>query len=509
MTNAIPSTTTILDQCHTFLKAEEYESCSVLAEMALTFHNRQQHHQAVEWQLEEVLGDCARGEGRYECAVSWYRRALEDGAIVADDGGRKVTMKVDLVRSKGEKFPKKEEESQSQFQSQVPSHRYPTRHRRRQNLSSAHPLVDDENKNSIQCPSLTGRTVDVKSNGSRYYAMASQQRQEEDVEEREEIERSHVVEEKKDDGDDFHGEQEKESNEIRLRLKMSQCYSKLKKYPSALTCLTAIHPANRTYAVHVKCGKLYEISGQRNSACQSYLEALKLMPFCTSCVSAALRLGVGKVLVKEAINAGTTCHDGNHSSYVVMLDLMEALHASRRFDYESSLKYYQSLSVKFPNHRYILAKIAGMQYEQNDRRAATASFDTVRRLDKHCVDQMDKYASILYVKQERQKLNRLANDLLHVNADRPETWIAASFLAKINDDFQKSLDYANKALRVDRSNSFAHKVQGQLYLDLNKPQHAVMSFFRALEIERDMGGFEGLIDAYLKANKFKDAIISK
>ena len=142
-------------------------------------------------------------------------------------------------------------------------------------------------------------------------------------------------------------------------------------------------------------------------------------------------------------------------------------------------------------------------------RYVLASFDTVRRLDKHCIDQMDKYANILYVKQERQKLNRLANDLLNVNADRPETWIAASFLAKINDDFQKSLDYANKAIQADRTNSFAHKVQGQLYLDLNKPQHAVMSFFRALEIERDMGGFEGLIDAYLKANKFKDAIISE
>jgi len=482
--------------------------------MALTFHNRRQ---AVEWQLEEVLGDCARGEGRYECAVSWYRRALEDGAIIADDGGRKVTRKVDLVRSRGEKIPKKEEEVEvdvievgvKESQLQVPSHRYPTRHRRRQNLSSVHPLVDDENQNSIQCPSLTSRTGGVKSNGSRYYAMASQQRQEEDVEEREENERSHVLEEKKDDGDDFHGEQEKESNEIRLRLKMSQCYSKLKKYPSALTCLTAIHPTNRTYAVHVKCGKLYELSGQRNSACQSYLEALKLMPFCTSCVSAALRLGVGKILVKEAINTGTACHDGHDGSNVVMLDLMEALHASRRFDYESSLKYYKSLSAKFPNHRYILAKTAVMQYEQNDRRAATASFDTVRRLDKHCIDQMDKYANILYVKQERQKLNRLANDLLNVNADRPETWIAASFLAKINDDFQKSLDYANKAIQADRTNSFAHKVQGQLYLDLNEPQHAVMSFFRALEIERDMGGFEGLIDAYLKANKFKDAIISE
>lgn len=127
----------------------------------------------------------------------------------------------------------------------------------------------------------------------------------------------------------------------------------------------------------------------------------------------------------------------------------------------------------------------------------------------HAVDYMDRYAFILHKRMDKNKLNSLSNDLLKTSDQRPETWVCLAFLSDLYGSKEKSLMYIDKALSIDSRHSFAHRIKGIFHISENRPEYAVMSFFRANEISKDLESYEGLVEAYLAAEKYKEAVVSK
>ena len=306
-----------------------------------------------------------------------------------------------------------------------------------------------------------------------------------------------------------------------------------KDHSTVIRELETIPTKYRDVKMHLFLGYLYKASSLKRLAIKSYKEALLIVPDATEVIESLIGMGVDPADLNSTIEEGfkskygtsESAAEGAVTSPAWMQLFLTATASKRDFDIETSIATWKKLMDSFPQNSLLLRRTASalllsaplslvaltsetnsiaagastmtrsqfgsLPVSSKEISAAQQLLSLVRRDDTLTLDGIDLLARILYQKEDAVELNKLAMDALEACESRPEGWLAAALFCALKGNFEKAAAFVEKAIQSDPKRSESFKVKGQLYLQQNNFEQALISFSQANSLEQDMSSFYG------------------
>jgi tetratricopeptide (TPR) repeat protein len=197
---------------------------------------------------------------------------------------------------------------------------------------------------------------------------------------------------------------------------------------------------------------------------------------------------------------------------IPITDIVTAYFYSNRSTFShqmNSLNQWKKLHAEYPQNIYLLLQIALLQSKHptcDVSHAALVTFQKIRSLDPTFVEGMDYYAAILAKQLNLSELGKLSNDLLVVNDKKPEGWNATALYHEICGDAEKAIASVDKAILCNKQHSFSYQLKGSILLRQGQYDDAGQFFLRANAMQKDISSYEGMVESYLHAKRYKEAI---
>jgi len=300
-------------------------------------------------------------------------------------------------------------------------------------------------------------------------------------------------------------------NENEVKFKIGLCLIALHDIRTAITEMEAIPSKARTLRINLTMGKLYRMTSYKSAACISFKDCLRQCPYALEAIAALADMGVPlkeiqSLLPQAQSKSGRAPSDLEPVRWVQRY--AEAQCAAASQDYKGVLEHFGCLSQRFPNNLHVMIETAKAEAAIGRIDEALLNFEKVRALDQYNITGMDEYAMLLHTRTDLSELNRLLNDLLTTDPNRPEVWVVSAIYWDKRDDKSRALTDAERSLRVDDRHIPGYIVKGNLLLSLNRAEAAVMAFRKAQQLRPDLRSYQGLVRGNLAISKPKEALLA-
>jgi anaphase-promoting complex subunit 7 len=347
------------------------------------------------------------------------------------------------------------------------------------------------------------------------------------------------------------------SFQAQLKHKESNCLllsGNIVEASNLLESFVPIRSPFRTFAISMDLGRMYMTTGRVNDARRCFIDVLNKNIYALEAVECLAQLGSEKSAVSKIVQqkvtliqqqtvfttdktgdskenshcavdaSGTTTRRSQRSSLLLPInDIVNATFYSCRGSSHAlhAWNYWSKLLDQHPNHTYLLLQMALLQSRfpyllgtaggintnsTTSDGSSSSIFAKIRIIDPSFMEGMDTYANILAKQSNKSELGRLCSDLLQIDDKRHEAWAGLALYHHTCGDVEKSLAFLEKGVVSNPRSAFCHQLIGSILLSEGRVDHAIISYFRANEICKDVTSYEGLVEAYLSCSKYKEAV---
>ncbi|KYQ58793.1 Cell division cycle protein 23 like protein [Trachymyrmex zeteki] len=171
--------------------------------------------------------------------------------------------------------------------------------------------------------------------------------------------------------------------------------------------------------------------------------------------------------------------------------------------------YCQLQSMGFQKNGYVLAQTAiAVHYRRGElansifriNNYVDNAIETFKRIideDPYCLDNMDTYSNLLYVKEMKVELADLAHRATEIDKYRLETCCIVGNYYSLRADHQKAVMYFHRALKMNPQYLSAWTLLGHEFMEMKNTNGAIHSYRQAIEVNRrDYRAWYGLGQTY-------------
>ncbi|XP_043522486.1 cell division cycle protein 23 homolog isoform X1 [Frieseomelitta varia] len=159
--------------------------------------------------------------------------------------------------------------------------------------------------------------------------------------------------------------------------------------------------------------------------------------------------------------------------------------------------YCKLQSMGFEKNGYVLAQTAMTVNYRRDVDNAIETFKKIIKADPYCLDNMDTYSNILYVKEMKVELAYLAHRATEIDKYRLETCCIVGNYYSLRGDHQKASMYFHRALKLNPQYLSAWTLLGHEFMEMRNTNGAIHSYRQAIEVnKRDYRAWYGLGQTY-------------
>lgn len=164
---------------------------------------------------------------------------------------------------------------------------------------------------------------------------------------------------------------------------------------------------------------------------------------------------------------------------------------------DQARQVFQAFATIVPRCRYAKLQLAISLYHMRLFDEAQQIFDEMYSQDEFCLDGVDIYSNILYVKEDKVNLSLLANKCIRIDKFRLETCCVIGNYYSLRGQHDQALSFFQRALRVNRNYLSAWTLMGHEFLEMKNTAAAVEAYRRAVDINpKDFRAWYGLGQTY-------------
>ncbi|XP_033328930.1 cell division cycle protein 23 isoform X1 [Megalopta genalis] len=173
------------------------------------------------------------------------------------------------------------------------------------------------------------------------------------------------------------------------------------------------------------------------------------------------------------------------------------MHIELQLTDEGIALFYELQSMGFQKSGYIRAQTAMAIHYRRDADNAIETFKRIIKEDPYCLDNMDTYSNLLYVREMRVELANLAHRATEIDKYRLETCCIVGNYYSLRGDHQKAVLYFHRALKMNPRYLSAWTLLGHEFMEMKNTNGAIHSYRQAIEVNRrDYRAWYGLGQTY-------------
>jgi len=180
-----------------------------------------------------------------------------------------------------------------------------------------------------------------------------------------------------------------------------------------------------------------------------------------------------------------------------------ATRALALYDCRKCLDELEQLPHAHQQSPWVLAMVGRAHYERLEYASAERAFKAVRTLEPYRLWDMEVYSTLLWHLQRNVQLSFLAQELVDIDPQSPQAWIAVGNLFSLQKERSQALTCFRRAAQMDPTCAYAFTLSGHESIDEDLDK-AINLFQSALRADpRHYNAWYGLGTCYLRMSKIR------